>query len=213
MKTHVISVLFLSAITFSSCNTNTTSTEDAGTSPANECVYNYDAKSTVIEWTAYKTSEKVAVKGTFTNLTLNETLGDEDPLKVLTGSSFDIPVISVNSQNPERDKRINDNFFGAMANTSSISGVIKSFDTGDGSVSINIKLNDVTRELKAKYKLSSEGLLSIDATLNMDNFNAQDAIASLNKACGDLHKGADGVSKLWPEVTLHVETKLSKECK
>jgi len=40
--------------------------------------------------------------------------------------------------------------------------------------------------------------------MNLDTWNGQTAVASLNEACKDLHKGADGVSKTWNEVAIEV---------
>ena len=42
------------------------------------------------------------------------------------------------------------------------------------------------------------------ATMNVTNWNASDALSSLNKVCIDLHRGADGVSKTWSEVGLNI---------
>jgi hypothetical protein len=42
------------------------------------------------------------------------------------------------------------------------------------------------------------------ATMNVNDWNASAALASLNKVCLDLHRGADGVSKTWSEVTLDI---------
>ncbi len=44
------------------------------------------------------------------------------------------------------------------------------------------------------------------------NWNGDDAIASLNKVCEYLHKGEDGVSKLWSVVELNIEAILNKNC-
>jgi hypothetical protein len=178
---------------------------------APSCNYSYDANASKLDWTAYKTSEKVAVKGTFNTLNVNKTNRNENMEKVLLGATFEIPSLSVNSQNPERDKKIAEQFFGAMTNTQTISGKITSLN--NGIAQINIVLNETTQNIQGKYTFGNEGRFALDATIDLKNFKAENAVKSLNDACGKLHAGADGISKLWDEVTLHFETQLKKSCK
>ena len=210
MKT---SIIYFTALTlmFVSCKGGTDEADQNQDEAVESCTYSYDPTSSVLEWTAFKTTEKVAVKGSFNTLTVSGYNSSDDALKILKGVSFEIPVATVNSQNPERDKKITENFFGAMTNTPLISGELKSFD--NGTVFLNVKLNDVVREVKGKYTLNENGFFSIDATIDLANFNGKDAIASLNKICGKLHAGSDGISKLWENVDLHFETTFKKECK
>jgi hypothetical protein len=43
---------------------------------------------------------------------------------------------------------------------------------------------------------------TVEGVINLEDFGAQAAVESINKACFDLHKGADGVSKTWSEVAI-----------
>ncbi|PIX14178.1 MAG: hypothetical protein COZ74_03760, partial [Flavobacteriaceae bacterium CG_4_8_14_3_um_filter_31_8] len=45
---------------------------------------------------------------------------------------------------------------------------------------------------------------NMQATIDVNKWNASAALASLNKVCEDLHKGADGVSVTWSEVALNI---------
>jgi len=47
--------------------------------------------------------------------------------------------------------------------------------------------------------------------MNLENWNALDAVSSINKACEALHTGADGVSKTWSEVAVQANVLLKKE--
>ncbi|MFT4802596.1 MAG: hypothetical protein ACI93N_002376, partial [Flavobacteriaceae bacterium] len=47
--------------------------------------------------------------------------------------------------------------------------------------------------------------------MNLDDWNASEAIEALNKVCFELHKGADGVSKTWNEVAIEINTTISKQ--
>ena len=42
--------------------------------------------------------------------------------------------------------------------------------------------------------------------MNLDDWSAQKAVASINLACKELHKGKDGVSKTWSEVGIDIST-------
>jgi hypothetical protein len=58
----------------------------------------------------------------------------------------------------------------------------------------------------------TEGRIALSGVIELGNWSAQPNVDALNKVCYDLHKGADGVSKLWPEVKLEVSTTLNKNC-
>ena len=70
MKKHIlffaISALILG---LSSCGGEKKTTEDT-TQPEKSCFYSYNAGSTVLEWTAFKFTEKTGVKGTFNKITI-----------------------------------------------------------------------------------------------------------------------------------------------
>lgn len=207
------SILYLSALALilTACNGETQSdSSEASENAVKTCSYSYDATTTKLEWTAYKTTDKVAVKGTFNDLNIMGTTSSENPLNVLRNAKFEIPVATVNSKNPERDKKISANFFGSMTSTAVITGEIKFLD--NMKVRMNVTLNGVTREVEGVFSMTDAGYFTLDASLNLANFNAENAVKSLNTVCGDLHKGPDGVSKLWNEVALHFETGLKKTC-
>ena len=46
----------------------------------------------------------------------------------------------------------------------------------------------------------------MNSTMDLDKWNASNAVKSLNLECKDLHKGTDGVSKTWNEVALNIKT-------
>ena len=66
---------------------------------------------------------------------------------------------------------------------------------------INFTLNDVSKEYEVESKFENN-TFTIHTTVNLADFNANAAVEALNKACFDLHKGADGVSKTWSEVDI-----------
>lgn len=207
-----ISISFLTIIT--SCgggNESTTENEVKDTVAAEPvCTYSYNHSTTGVYWTAFKFTEKTGVKGKFDSI---EVSGYSDNVETVTdlvhNTSFTIYTSSVNSENLERDQKIMESFFGKMVNTSAITGTI--MGVVDNIATIKLKLNNIEKEITGKVTMEGE-LMKINVALNMNDFNGQDAIASLNKVCNDLHKGTDGKSVLWPDVEVIIETTLNKTC-
>lgn len=154
--------------------------------------------STKVSWTAYKTTEKVAVGGSFTKINLTETRTGTTPEEVLEEAKFSIPVNSVFTDNEERDGKLIKFFFSALENTELISGKIH---FSDGVPVLAITLNGQTNEVVMNGNFSNN-LYTFDGVINLEDFGAKAAVESLNKACFDLHKGTDGVSKTWSEVAI-----------
>lgn len=166
--------------------------------------YIVDAKNSKINWTAYKTTDKLPVKGVFDEVTLlmNEPAKNKEEL--LKGLEFEIPVGSINSNDSIRDFKLVKFFFEAMENTLSLKGKFTQVENGKGI--IDLKMNGISSELPFSYQINDD-IITINSTMNLDNWKAQLAIESLNKACNDKHKAADGISKTWSEVALMVEVK------
>jgi len=154
--------------------------------------------STQVNWTAYKTTDKVGVNGKFTQLELKNTQSGETPETVLEGSSFSIPVSSLFTNDSDRDSKLKQFFFGVLKNTEMIGGT---FNFRDGKCFMTLTLNDVTKQLEVAHTFSNNKF-TVNHTLNLEDFGALGAVASINKACYDLHKGPDGVSKTWSEVAI-----------
>jgi polyisoprenoid-binding protein YceI len=208
MKKSILTFGLLSTILISCNNTETPVTEVVET--VEVCTYNYNAESTVIGWTAFKFTEKKGVNGVFDKSEVLIANASEDMLQTLAGASFTIPVSSINSSNPERDEKIKNSFFGSMESTEIISGVVKTISETEALVEIT--MNGQSKDYTGT--VSTDGLkVSFSATLNMTDFEAQHAIDSLNTVCYDVHTGTDGISKLWSEVDINVETTLVKDCK
>lgn len=173
------------------------------------CTYKYDENATILTWTAFKLTEKIGVDGSFDeiNVVANES---EDMFGVLTGATFEIPVVSVNSQDPVRDPKIRDSFFGTMDSTLSIIGTVISID-GNGA-SISITMNGVTVEYSGEVKVEEE-TITMTTTIDILDFDGQASIDEIGKVCEAKHTGEDGVNKFWSDVNVAVQTKLIKECK
>ena len=154
--------------------------------------------STKVSWTAYKTTEKIGVGGSFTEITLNDTKTGTSPEAILEGATFSIPVSSLFTDNDDRDSKLKEFFFGVLKNKELISGTL---NFSEGKCLLTIKLNDVEKQIPVTHEFI-DNRFSINSSIDLVDFGAEGAVASINKACYDLHKGADGVSKTWNEVAI-----------
>ncbi len=178
------------------------------------CSYSYDANAVTAAWTAFKFTEKAGVGGQFDSVVVSTAGSVDTPEKILGGLSFEIPISSVNTKNPDRDKKIMESFFGTMANTGSITGSIVGMKgNGEaGTAQVKLTMNDSTYQQELKYAIEGTKV-SLTGTIDVVNWDGMSAIDALNKVCEELHKGEDGVSKLWPTVDINISAVLSKDCK
>lgn len=182
---------------------------------AQTCTYTYDKAGTMLTWTAYKFTDKTGVSGKFDQFDVAGNTTGDSPKAILENLAFEIPVQSVNSNEADRDAKIKAQFFGTMMETEMLSGKIASV-TGDdtkGTLTFDFNMNGQTKQLQGDYTIDETGLVKIKAEMDIMGWGAGDALAALNKVCEELHKGSDGISKLWPNVTISIQSQLKKECK
>jgi len=161
-----------------------------------------DAKSKV-EWTAYKFTEKTPVKGQFRKV--NVTGGGEGNTvkEAINNAEFSIPISSVFTMNTDRDYKIKKFFFGIMKDPELLSG--KLMIENDSMGYADLTMNGISDKLPFKYTIDGKKF-SMTTSMDVLNWNAKSSIDSLNAVCKDLHKGLDGISKLWSEVAISVNT-------
>lgn len=205
--------VFMIAVGFIACsgNHNTANEEaEAGNELSQEnCVYTYTEGSLNVKWTAFKTTEKVGVSGSFDTISVNGIQTSNSATEMFANADFSIPVSSINSSNPDRDKKILEHFFGTMVETSTLNGKVLGMTDSDCSVLIN--MNGVADT--CVFNLSkNDTAVSLVGVIELANWNALQSANALNTVCFDLHKGADGVSKLWPDVKLEITAGITKKC-
>lgn len=155
-------------------------------------------KSSTVKWTGFKTTERVGVSGSFEAVQVSNTKEGNTPEEVLNGAKVRVAVSSINSGLDERDGKLKMILFGSMQNTSDIFGTI---NFKEGKTFITFTLNNVSKEYEVKSKFENN-VFTIETMIDLVDFNALPAVEALNKACGDLHKGADGETKTWSEVEI-----------
>jgi len=184
--------------------------DNANKTAGTECVLNYNADSTKLAWTAYKTTEKVAVGGTFDQFKMAGVNQGKTAAEVFENVKFEIISASVNSNNHERDKKISDHFFGIMAQAVEITGTVD--EIGEDYADVFIEMNGISMKQKFDLKTDDATYCTIATDLNLEDWDALNSVNALNEICFDLHKGADGESKLWSEVRIELTVQLDKVC-
>lgn len=221
MRNFKISTFLLIALFFVACGGEKTPTASekrkaaAETEAAKTCIYSYDSTvKTTVGWTAFKTMAKVGVKGSFPDIKITGATASESVATLLENVAIEIPVAGTITGDPARDKKIVEFFFGEMADTEMITGVVKSAEGTNtrGFCMLAVTLNGVEAEVKMRYNVTGN-FLKMEGILNLDDHKAAAAVTNLNKNCDAKHTGDDGVSKLWSEVELRFDTQLKKTCK
>jgi len=161
--------------------------------------YSVDGDNSTVQWIGYKTTDKVAVKGTFKEIHILEMNSGSTAAASLEGLEFEIPVSSIYSKDTIRDGKLKRLFFGVMENTLNLKGKFSVKDASNGNIALS--MNGVTKELPFTYEMSKDTIM-INATMDLNIWETQNALASIHQACLALHTGADGVSKTWDEVGL-----------
>ncbi|NRB59383.1 MAG: YceI family protein [Winogradskyella sp.] len=207
MKHFKLAALAITLILTTACkNEKENEPKTAETSAESTIKFVAKPEATKVKWTAYKTTEKKAVGGEFTTVNFENKQG-ATAVEALNGLEFSIPVKSLFTKDEGRDAKIKEFFFGAMLNTELIRGKVNHVD---GAYTATLTMNGETKDLPLEVNITDERRVTMNAVMQLKDWNALDALASLNKVCYELHKGPDGISKTWEEVGIEVSTYLRK---
>ncbi|MFT5256779.1 MAG: hypothetical protein ACI9KF_000401 [Arenicella sp.] len=190
------------SISFTSCKSDK---KEIKTSESEKnAAFSIQKASSEINFTAYKFTEKKGVGGQFRQVDIT-TGGSGNSIKeAINNAEFSIPVSSLFTKDSSRDYKIQKFFFGVMNDTKLLSG--KLLIENDSIGAALIKMNGISETVPFKYTITNN-TFAMNANMDITNWNALDALASLNKVCEILHTGADGVSKTWSDVALNITTK------
>jgi len=210
MKNQIL-CLALASVLFAcsgEANKETNTQEENAAVVANNCTYSFNSESAAVLWEAYKFTNKAAVGGKLESFTVSNTQTSVTAVEVLKGAEIEINTASVNSKDATRDKKLVDIFF-ATLNTSTIKGTIKTITETEALCSFT--LNGITNDVKMNVA-QVDVAVELTGEINLEDFNGAEAVTTLNKACNDLHTGSDGVSKLWPNISISFVVDLDKNC-
>ncbi|WP_233898718.1 YceI family protein [Tenacibaculum piscium] len=208
MKKIIYSLFVFVAITnFASCKSDATSKKENSVNENNtekkakKTAFSLQDADSKINWTAYKTTEKKPVTGVFQKVDITKNGTGNTVKEAINNAEFSIPVSSIFTKETSRDFKIKKFFFAVMDNTKLLSG--KLILENDSIGYADITMNTVTKKLPFTYTINQK-TFNLKGTLKISDWNAQKALASLNEACKDLHKGDDGVSKTWDDVAINI---------
>lgn len=154
-----------------------------------------------INFTAYKTTEKVPVKGLFKTVEILKA-GDGKSIKeAINGVEFKVPISGIETNDSSRNFKIQKFFFDVMENTFQLTGKLVLENDTKGYAEFT--MNGITEKLPFDYTIEGK-TFSLNTVMDINKWNGQKAVASLNEACKELHKGADGISKTWSEVAISI---------
>ncbi|MCT8333963.1 YceI family protein [Leptospira sp. 85282-16] len=177
------------------------------------CTYEYDPSQTSLEWTAFKFTEKTGVKGKFDSIKVTGKQKDKSKFGAIKSIQFQIDTSSVNSGVPDRDGKIKKFFFGSVKGNGKFSGNFSDITSGEsGTAKLNLRYGNSKTSIPVNF-VWKEDLVELTGTVDATNLGLQTGLNKLNAECNDLHKGSDGVSKLWPTVDIKVVSTLKKVCK
>ncbi|MCC6137085.1 MAG: YceI family protein [Bdellovibrionaceae bacterium] len=171
--------------------------------------YGYKQDSIVVEWTAYKFTEKTGVKGSHKKVTAKIIGVPQSVDEMIAATSFEVDALSVDTANPARDITLKDNFF-KLIKSPKITGKILSLK--DGTAKVEISMNGTTKAIDFKVA-SSDAKITATAGIDILDFGMSASLKKINEACYELHKGKDGVSKTWSTVDLSITAEPVQLCK
>jgi hypothetical protein len=205
-KTFIISFLVIAtAFNFTACKsgakTEESKTEAIETSNKSSSPFAVVNAENEINFTAYKTTEKLGVGGQFNKVDVISGGEGTSVKEAINNTEFSIPVSSLFTKDTSRDYKIKKFFFGIMDNTKLLSGKLTLTDDTNGIALI--KMNGISQNAPFTYTIVDK-TFNMKAVIDVNNWNASAALASLNTVCLDLHRGADGISKTWSEVALNI---------
>ena len=207
MKNLILLFIACTFLTFTSCKNEVKEQNEEKTKIEINETFKVNPEKTTVKWTAYKTTGKLPVSGNFKNINIESKEGASQ-LDALNKLKFSIPVNSIFSDNEERDGKLKASFFGAMLNTELLRGSL-SFEENKMCFA-SITMNGVTKKIPLTYSAEANNF-TFKGVLNLEDWNALDALESLNKVCFDLHKGEDGISKTWNDVAIEITTTINKQ--
>ena len=183
-----------------------------------KCKFEVDPKAMKIEWTAFKTTQKVPVNGSFTEVVLSGDVAQTTTFEKFLGqmdAEINLTdVTKIKTGNPARDTTLFNSFFSLFKKKPVIKGALREVKgtNKEGEFGLHLTMNQKTLSVPMKYTRDEKGQFMAKGVIDLNDFGLQSAFASLHKACEDLHKGPDGVSKTWTTVEIKISASIAEKC-
>ncbi len=179
---------------------------------APKCDFRLDGQPE-LQWTAFKTTAKAPVKGSFKTIAVRSKNGGSSVPGLLNSIIYNLAAGATTQGEAARDSNISKAFFQKMAGSDHILGSLKAKgDDRKGELTVQLRMNGEAREIKIPYAVNEQGVLTAQGSTDLLKLGLRVPFDSLHVLCGDLHRGEDGVSKTWSEVELLVTAKVDRNC-
>jgi polyisoprenoid-binding protein YceI len=180
-------------------------------SGAGECRYEFLAADVKVGWTAFKTAAKAPVNGSFRDVSVQgPTQGPSIPA-VLRGLKAKVNLTSVDTGATPRDENLKAGFFNHIRGEAE--GRFNAIHGEEaGTLNLDLRFNGISRKVPMTYSYSEAVGFKADGTMDILKFQGKKPLRELEKVCGELHKGSDGVSKTWSTVEIHLTAPAKKIC-
>jgi hypothetical protein len=183
-----------------------------------DMIYNAERpENTEVNWYAYKTNEKIKVSGSFSEFSSDrENQAFNSINDLVDGLYFSISSLSSSSGDETRDLNIKDYFFKHLTDNFEINGTLGK--PVNDSIDIFFDIFEKNKPIRFAYSSFvipdckyGDQIIEIKGTINLVNHFDGVAYASISAKCVDLHKGADGISRTWDEVDVHIKALVINE--
>ena len=175
-------------------------------SNANAESCHYTLGSSKLEWTAYKTPQKLGVKGSFDKFEINTKKNQSKTIeKAIKDASFSLDSTTVNTGDPGRDERLVSFFFTKNKKAVKISGEVKSIKKDKVEVEFNI---NGTKKVVPMTLDIQDTKVTLVGSIDVMDFVMGDNLSALAEACKVEHEG-----KTWSTVDLNLAAQFTKTCK
>lgn len=156
-----------------------------------------------VKWTAFKTPAKAGVTGSFDDVVFKFGTPDKQgSLKMqLNNATATIDIMKVNLNDEGKNATVREFFFGAFNKKEPIKVTFKDVIEGKdkGTILANVKMNGKSKKIPMQYEVAKKVLVA-KGVIDLGEFGAEKARASLAEACNDLHEGIT-----WSQVEIALE--------
>lgn len=178
---------------------------------AETCTYELAKDSLGAGWTAFKTTQKVGVNGTFKKVEVTGMTSGKTLAKLVQGLKVRIDTTSSDTTNPARDLTLKEFFFSKLKGA--VQGKIKNLNETDHTAVLALNFNGKSKDVAMKYEAANDQDFKATGSIDLLDWSADEAYNSIHTKCTDLHKGPDGVSKTWSDVNITLKATINKVCR
>jgi len=203
--------LFFLFLGFNMCTDDSTTQKKAVEPIDKPTICVWEKPNVQLNWTMYKTSDKIAFSNSFQEISVNNFKSSPDLLTSLTGTTLTVNTQSVQF-NGAVNKILAEYLFGHMMESDAIIFSIKSLDSTSNTAIVNLKMNNTNKDIQVVLT-ENENTVHLKGKLDLKlDFDAGEPLYFYKTARFKEHKGKDGKSVTWSDVSFEFVLKAKKKC-